>query len=294
MYPAAFGYHRPKSVQEALGVLQSNSEAKLLAGGHSLIPLMKMRFAQPQHLIDLRGLTELKGVRVEGGHLAIGSMTTHWEVQSSPLVREKCPVLSEVAAGIGDPQVRNCGTIGGSLVHADPGADYPAITLAMDAELVCQGSAGRRTVKASGWFHSLMTTEIREDEILVDIRFPLPAAPWGAAYLKLPDPASRLAMLGVAAVVGLDATDACLWAGLGVTGASSVPGRGISAERVLTGKKLDDELIENAANVIVDDLEFEAHRTCTAEDRRELCKVLTRRAVTLAKDRARAGFLAGR
>ena len=292
MYPAAFSYHRPGSVQEALRLLQSNSEAKLLAGGHSLIPLMKMRFAQPPHLIDLRDLKELKGIRIEDGHLAIGAMTTHWDLQSSPLVHEKCPVLSDVAAGIGDPQVRNFGTIGGSLVHADPGADYPAIALAMDATFVCQGTAGRRTVKATDWFLSLLTTEIHEDEILVDVRFPLPAASWGAAYVKMPDPASRLAMIGVAAVVALDATDTCSWARLGVTGASSVPARGISAERILAGKKLDDERIENAADALGGDLEFEAHRTCTAEDRQELCKVLARRAVTLAKERAKTSFSA--
>jgi carbon-monoxide dehydrogenase medium subunit len=287
MYPAAFGYHRPKSVKEALGYLASHPDAKFLAGGHSLIPLMKLRFAQPSHLIDLRELSELKAIRVGKKEIAIGAMVTHWEVQSSAEIAASCPVLSEIAAGIGDPQVRNCGTLGGSLVHADPGADYPAIALAMNATFVCRSDSGERTAKAEDWFQSLMTTGIGPDEILMEVRFALPGSNGGASYFKLPDPASRLAMLGVAAFVELDAGGTCTRAGFGITGAASVPSRGVSAERVLLGKKIDAETIAAAADAILSDVEFEPHRTCTAQDRRELCGVLTRRAATLATERAR-------
>jgi carbon-monoxide dehydrogenase medium subunit len=287
MYPAAFGYHRAKTVSDALAFLQSHPDAKCLAGGHSLIPLMKLRFAQPSHLVDLRELSELKAIRVERNELVIGSMVTHWQVQSSPEIRNACGVLTEVAAGIGDPLVRNCGTVGGSLVHADPGADYPAIALAMNATFVCRGPSKERTVKAADWFQSLMTTAIESNELLIEVRIALPAAAHGAAYFKLPDPASRLAMLGVAASIELDDDGKCARAGFGITGAGSMPSRGVSAERVLAGKVPDAEKIAEAAAAILSDVEFEPHRTCTAEDRRELCNVLTKRAATLAAERAR-------
>jgi carbon-monoxide dehydrogenase medium subunit len=286
MYPSAFNYHRPGSMQDALRLLKDKSGAKLLAGGHSLIPLMKMRLTQPEDLIDLRDVKELKGIRLADDHLVIGAMTTHWEVQSSRLVRDKSPVLCEVAGGIGDPQVRNLGTIGGSLVHADPAADYPAIALAMEAVLVCRGAGGERTVKAADWFQSLMTTAINEDEVLVEVRFPLPKGSWGATYIKTPDPASRMAMIGVAAVVTLDGKGGAASVRLGVTGASSVPGRAVSVEQGVSGKKLEDEAVRKAAETIGKDIAFEPHRTCTAQDREQICKVQVRRAIAKAWQRA--------
>ena len=193
MYPAAFEYHAPTSVKDALGLLgKHKDDAKLLAGGHSLVPMMKLRLAQPKHLIDLRKVPGLTGIKQDGNMLAFGAMTTHWEVESSALVKSKLAVLSEVAALIGDPAVRNRGTIGGSLAHADPAADYPAAMIALGAEMVCEGAKGRRTVKVDDWFKGLMTTAVGEEEILVELRVPVLPASTGAAYLKFPHPACLL------------------------------------------------------------------------------------------------------
>src|SRR5438105_11283621 len=205
MYPASFEYHAPTSVQEALGMLgQWKDDAKLLAGGHSLIPMMKLRLAQPKHIIDLRKISGLKGIKEDKGIISIGALTTHWEVESSKLIKDKCPIVSETAAMIGDPAVRNLGTIGGSLAHADPAADMPATAIAVGFEFVCEGAKGRRTVKVDDWFQGLMQTAVGEDEVLVEIRVPVPAAGTGTCYMKFPHPASRFAVVGVAAVVTLD------------------------------------------------------------------------------------------
>src|SRR3989449_4148085 len=216
MYPAAFEYHTPASVKEALGLLgKLKDDAKLLAGGHSLIPMMKLRLAQPKHLIDLRKIPGLTGIKQDGNSLAIGAMTTHWAIESSPLVKSKLAVLSEVASIIGDPAVRNRGTIGGSLAHADPAADWPAIMLALGAEMVCEGTKGRRTVKVDDWFQGLMTTALGEDELLVEVRVPLWPAGSGAAYMKFPHPASRFAVVGVAAAGTLAKQGSATKVGLG-------------------------------------------------------------------------------
>src|SRR5919109_3334399 len=191
MYPAAFEYHAPASVADALKLLGKLDDAKILAGGHSLIPMMKLRLAQPKHLIDLRKVPGLTGIKEDKDMIAIGAMTTHWEVESSKVLKAKCAVVSETAAMIGDPAVLNKGTIGGSLAHADPAADMPATVIALGAEFVCEGPKGRRTVKVDDWFQGLMATAVRDDEILVEIRVPIPAAGTGAAYMKFPHPASR-------------------------------------------------------------------------------------------------------
>ena len=171
MYPAAFEYHAPSSVNEALKLLGKLDDAKILAGGHSLIPMMKLRLAQPKHLIDLRKVSGLTGIKDDKGMIAIGAMSTHWEVESSKVLKGKCAVVSETAAMIGDPAVRNKGTIGGSLAHGDPAADMPATVIALGAEFVCQGKK-KRTVKVDDWFKGLMETALKEDELLVEIRVP--------------------------------------------------------------------------------------------------------------------------
>ena len=205
MYPAAFEYHAPTNVKDALGLLgRFKDDAKLLAGGHSLVPMMKLRLAQPKHLIDLRKVPGLSGIKEDGGAIVLGAMTTHWQMESSPLLKSKCAILSETASIIGDPAVRNLGTIGGSIAHADPAADQPATLLALGAEMVCEGPKGRRTVKVDDWFQGLMATALHEDEILVEIRVPAWPAGTGGAYLKFPHPASRFAVVGVAAMVTLD------------------------------------------------------------------------------------------
>jgi carbon-monoxide dehydrogenase medium subunit len=288
MYPAAFDYHAPTSIKEALGLLgQYKDDAKLLAGGHSLIPMMKLRLAQPKHLVDLRKVPGLSGIREEGGALAIGAMTTHWQVESSPVVKSKLPVLSEVAGLIGDPAVRNLGTVGGSLAHADPAADWPASMIALGAEFVCEGPKGRRTVKVDDWFQGIMTTAVREDEILVELRIPLPAAGTGVAYMKFPHPASRFAVVGVAAAVTLDGKGACSKAGVGVTGAGTKAVRARGVEAGLAGKHLDAGAIESAAQKAADGVDVQADLQGSVEYKSHLLRVFARRAIEAAVRRAK-------
>lgn len=286
MYPAAFEYHAPTSVNDALGLLGRLEDAKLLAGGHSLIPMMKLRLAQPKHLIDLGKVPGLTGIKEDGATLVIGAMTTHWDVESSKVLRAKCPILSETAAVIGDPQVRNLGTIGGSLAHADPAADLPATIIALGAELVCQGPKGRRTVKADDWFQGLMQTALREDEVLVEIRVPALAKGTGGAYMKFPHPASRFAVVGVAGVVTLDAKGICAKASVGVTGAGTKAVRAKGVEAALTGKKLDASTIEAAAQKAADGVDVQADLQGSVEYKSHLCRVFAKRVITEAVKRA--------
>jgi carbon-monoxide dehydrogenase medium subunit len=289
MYPAQFEYHAPTTVQDALGLLGrlKDEDAKLLAGGHSLIPMMKLRLAQPKHLIDLRRVPGLRGIKDEGGTLVIGAMTTHWEMESSSLLKQKCPVLAETAAVIGDPAVRNLGTFGGSLAHADPAADQPATIIALGAEFVCQGPQGRRTVKVDDWFQGLMSTALREDELLVEIRVPAWPAGTGACYMKFPHPASRFAVVGVAAVVTLDGAGKCTRAGVGVTGAGTKAVRARGVEAGLTGKALDAATIEAAAQKAAEGVDVQADLQGSVEYKSHLCRVFARRAITEAARRAR-------
>jgi carbon-monoxide dehydrogenase medium subunit len=288
MYPAAFEYHAPTSVQDAVGLLTKlKDDAKLLAGGHSLIPMMKLRLAQPKHLIDLRKVPGLGGIIEEGGMLAIGAMATHYQVESSPLVKSKIPALSEVGAIIGDPAVRNLGTVGGSLAHADPAADWPAVMIALGAEFVCEGPKGRRTVKVDDWFQGLMATAVREDEILVQIRVPVWAAGSAAAYMKFPHPASRFAVVGVAAALMLDAKGACTKAGVGVTGAGTKAVRAKSVEAGLVGKTLDAATIEAAAQKAAEGVDVQADLQGSVEYKSHLCRVFARRAIEAAVKRAK-------
>jgi carbon-monoxide dehydrogenase medium subunit len=288
MYPAQFEYHAPTSVKDALGLLgKLKDDAKLLAGGHSLIPMMKLRLAQPKHLIDLRKVPGLSGIREDGGALAIGAMTTHYQIESSSLVKSRLPMLAEVASVIGDPQVRNLGTIGGSLAHADPAADYPAAVIALGAELVCEGPKGRRTVKVDDWFKGLMSTAVGEDEILVEVRAPIWPAASGAAYMKFPHPASRFAVVGVAAALTLDGKGACVKAGVGVTGAGTKALRAKGVEAGLTGKPLDAATIEAAAQKAAEGVDVQADLQGSVEYKSHLLRVFARRSVEAALKRAK-------
>jgi carbon-monoxide dehydrogenase medium subunit len=288
MYPASFEYHAPASIKEVLGLLgQHKDDAKLLAGGHSLVPMMKLRLAQPKHVIDLRKVPGLSYIREDGGMLAIGAMTTHWQVESSPVVKSKIPMLAEAASVIGDPAVRNLGTIGGSLAHADPAADYPASAIALGAEFVCEGPKGRRTVKVDDWFQGLMSTAVKEDEILVEVRVPVWPAGSGGAYLKFPHPASRFAVVGVAAVVTLDGKGTCTRAGVGVTGAGTRAVRAKGVEAGVSGKALDAATIEAAAQKAADGVDVQADLQGSVEYKSHLCRVFARRALEAAAKRAK-------
>jgi carbon-monoxide dehydrogenase medium subunit len=288
MYPAQFDYHAPASVREALSLLgRLKDDAKLLAGGHSLIPMMKLRLAQPKHLIDLRKIPGLSGIKENKGGIAIGALTTHYQVESSSLLKQKCPLLPETAGGIGDPQVRNMGTIGGSLAHADPAADYPAAVMALGAELVAQGRKGKRTIKADDFFKGLLTTALQPDEILIEILIPSWPAGTGMSYTKFPHPASRFAVVGVAAVVTLDAKGACSKAGVGITGAGTKVVRAKGVEAALKGKLLDAKTIQAAAEKAPDGVDVQADLQGSVEYKTHLLKVYCRRALETALSRAR-------
>jgi aerobic carbon-monoxide dehydrogenase medium subunit len=288
MYPAAFEYHTPGSVQEALGLLGKLDDAKILAGGHSLVPMMKLRLAQPKHLIDLRKVPGLSGIKEEGGTIVIGAMTTHWEVESSKLLQAKCPVLSDTAKIIGDPAVRNKGTVGGSLAHADPAADMPATVIALGAEFVCQGPKNKRTVKVDDWFQGLMATALGEDELLVEIRVPALTPGTGAAYMKFAHPASRFAIVGAAAVITIDKQGTCTKAGVGITGAGTKAVRAKGVEAGLVGKRLDAATIEAAAQKAADGVDVQADLQGSVEYKSHLCRVFARRAIEAAAKKATA------
>jgi len=282
MYPAQFDYHTPGTVREALDLLaRHKDDAKLLAGGHSLLPAMKLRLAQPKHLVDLRKVPGLSGIKEDAGALVIGAMTTHYAVETSPLVKAKCPMLGQVAGQIGDPMVRNMGTIGGSLAHADPAADYPAAIIALGAEMVAEGPKGKRTIKADDFFKGLLTTALAEDEILTEVRVPVAAAKSGAAYMKFPHPASRFAVVGVAAVVTVDAGKVSK-ASVGITGAGTKAVRAKGVEAAITGKAADAPSIQAAAERAPEGVDVQADLQGSEDYKKHLLKVFAKRAMEAA------------
>jgi carbon-monoxide dehydrogenase medium subunit len=287
MYPAAFEYHAPATVKDALKLLGKLDDAKLLAGGHSLVPMMKLRLAQPKNIIDLRKVSGLTGIKEDKGVITVGAMVTHWEVESSKVLKAKAPVVSETAAIIGDPAVRNKGTLGGSLAHADPAADMPATALALGFEFVCEGAKGKRTVKVDDWFKGLMTTALKDDELLTQIRIPVWPAGSGAAYLKFPHPASRFAVVGVGAAVTLDKNGTCTRASIGITGAGTKAVRAKGVEAALTGRPLDAATIEAAAQKAAEGVDVQADLQGSVEYKSHLCRVFARRALEAALKRAR-------
>ena len=248
MYPAQFDYHTPGSIKEALDLLgKHKDDAKLLAGGHSLLPAMKLRLARPAHLVDLRKVPGLTGIREDGGSLVIGAMTTHYAVESSSAVKSKCPVLAATAALIGDPMVRNMGTIGGSLAHADPAADYPATIIALNAEMVVEGARGKRTIKVDDFFKGLMTTAVGGDEILTEVRVP---AGWKSTYWKLRRRGSfDFPILGVAAALKFE-KEVISEARIALGAVASRPFLVEKAGEFLKGKTLSDEVIAKAAELV--------------------------------------------
>src|SRR5215472_2676147 len=214
MIPNSFDYVAAKSLDEAITLLgKHKDDAKLLAGGHSLIPAMKLRLAQPQVLIDISRIKELSYIREDGDQIRIGATTTHYQIESSDLLRRACPLLPETATHLGDVQVRNKGTIGGSLAHADPAADWPAAVIALDAEIVATGPKGDRAIKADKFFTSLFTTALEAGEVLKEIRFAAPKGRVGQSYMKVRHPASGFAVVGIAVSLTLDGSGSCQSAG---------------------------------------------------------------------------------
>lgn len=283
MIPSAFEYSRAVSVDDALAKLRAaNGSAKLLAGGHSLIPAMKFRLSQPEALIDISRIPELSGIRSKDGTVEIGAGTVHHAVATSTMLRDVCPVIAETAGTIGDPQVRHCGTIGGSIAHADPSADYPAALLALDASIHLKGPNGARVVKARDYFRGLFTVDLAADEIIVAVQFtPVRAG----AYAKLYQRASHFAIVGVAAA--LDVSGGVIKsARIGVTGASSHATRLTDVESALAGKPASPATITQAvrnAGAAMEDINSDIH--ASAEYRRAMIPVFTERALKGALER---------
>ena len=247
MIPPAFDYHAPRSVGEALSLLGTlGSDAKLLAGGHSLLPMMKLRFAQPAHLIDLNRIPALRGIREEGGDIVIGAMTVENELIASPLLRAKAPLLAEAAKLIADPQVRNRGTIGGDLAHGDPANDHPALAIALDATLVLEGPRGQRGVKADSFFVGTYATALADDEILVAVRVPALPAGTGWAYEKLKRKTGDWATAAAAVVLRQDGGKVT-HARIALTNVGATALRAADAEKALLGQPLSDATIAAAA-----------------------------------------------
>jgi len=278
MYPAQFEYFRPTTIDEAVKLLaQHGDDAKLLAGGHSLIPAMKLRLAEPKAVVDLGRIANLSYVREVAGRIAIGAMTTHADIQASALLRARCPLLPETASHIGDMQVRNKGTIGGSLAHADPAADWPAAILALDAELDIVGPRGSRTVKATGFFVDLLQTAIGPGEILTEIR--VPATPRSVSYVKTEQKASGFALTGVAVVIDGTAVR------VAITGVAATAYRAAAVEQALTGAPITADRIARAATHAADGVDALRDIHASAEFRAHLAQVNTGRALTRALER---------
>jgi carbon-monoxide dehydrogenase medium subunit len=290
MYTAPFEYHRARSIEEAISLLgQHGDDAKLLAGGHSLIPLLKLRFTQPRHLIDVRRIPELAGVREADGAIVIGATTTHAQVERSELAQRRLPILTEAASQIGDPLVRNVGTIGGSLAHADPGADWPAVMLALGAELRVTGPRGVRTIMADDFFLDILTTALEPAEILTEIRIPIPSGKAGGSYAKFRHPASGYALIGVAAQLSIGSGNTIEEARVAVTGVSTRATRARVTEAMLVGKEPNEDDIAIAARRIVDGLEPRADSQGSVAYKQHLAAAYARRAITKAIERAGAG-----
>ena len=284
MISSAFAYHAPSSVAEAASLLaEHGEEAKLLAGGHSLIPLMKLRLAEPSVLIDLGKIGDMAYIHeADGGGLAIGAMTTYASLVSSELVRQRAPALADAASQVADAQVRNMGTIGGSLAHADPAGDLPAVAIALRAELVTSSTGGHRAIGADDFFVDLFTTALEAGEILNEIRIPALPPNSGSAYAKFGNKASHYAIVGVAAVVSRNADGSCAGASIGITGAGANAVRAADAEAALEGSALDDAAIKAAAAVAGNGIEFNEDVHASAEYRAHLTAVFADRAIRAA------------
>jgi aerobic carbon-monoxide dehydrogenase medium subunit len=288
MIPAQFDYLTPATLDEALALLaQHADDAKILAGGHSLIPAMKLRLAMPAVLIDIGRIRDLAYIREEDGQICIGAMTTHFQIEASDYLRRICAILPEAAAEIGDAQVRNRGTLGGSLAHADPAADWPAVIIALKAEMVVVGSQGERRIAADDFFVDMLTTALDAGEILREIRIPVPTGKYGQVYLKAAQPASGFAVVGVAVHLLRTADGACESASVGITGVAAKAYRAKGVEALLAGSSLDNPTIAKAAATAADGVTINGDLYASETYRTHLAQVYTRRAISEAAARAK-------
>ncbi len=287
MIPAAFEYHAPTSLRHAITLLHRyDGEARVLAGGMSLIPMMKLRLANLDAVVDLGRIEALSFIDETDDGLTIGAMTTHYAIESSEAVKRRAPLLAETATMVGDVQIRNRGTIGGSVAHADPAADLPAALLALEARFRIAGGPRRRTVRADRMFVDAYTTSLEEGEIIVEVRVPATPAGTGWSYQKLANRASRFAVVGAAALVTVSSDGTCARVRVGVTGAGPSPFRARGTERYLTGKPLTDEIIAKAAKRATAGVDFLGDVHGSPAYREHLTAEMTKRAITQAKERA--------
>jgi aerobic carbon-monoxide dehydrogenase medium subunit len=284
--PRPFEYHAPRSLAEAFALLAEHGDgAKLLAGGHSLLPMMKLRFAEPGHLVDLGKLADLKGIREAGGELCIGAMTTEHELIGSALLQQKCPLIVEGARQIADPQVRYRGTLGGDLSHGDPGNDHPALMLALDASFVLASASGERVVTADDFFVGTFMTALAPDEIMTEIRIPAPAAGAGYCYAKLKRKTGDFAT-AAAAVMLFMRGDAVSDVRIALTNVAPTAIRARDAEQSLKGKPLDDTSIADAARLAMSVCEPVEDLRGDVDYKTAMAGEMTRRALTVASERA--------
>jgi carbon-monoxide dehydrogenase medium subunit len=280
MIPESFDYQRASTVSEAISLLQQHGEdAKIVAGGHSLVPTMKLRLATPGTLIDIGGISELKYINDKGDHLAIGAGATHWMIESSDLIQKKAPGLSQAAAQVGDVQVRNRGTIGGVLAHSDPQADYPGVVLALDATLVVEGSSGERTIAVSDYFTGLWETALGDDELLTEVRIPTDSANANSCYLKFPQPASRYPYVGCAVAMDSSA-GSCSDIRVGFSGVGETAFRDSGVEDALRGNTLNESAIASASAKAADGRNVLSDVFVSEEYRRAMAQVYVKRALT--------------
>ena len=287
MIPSGFEYHAASSVEDAIKLLSEHEDAKILAGGHSLLPMMKLRFAEPAHLVDINGIGELKGICLDGDHIHIGAMTTENELIASDVLRQHCPLLVDAAKLVADPQVRNRGTIGGDVAHGDPGNDHPAVMLALDAEFVIQGPDGKRTQPANGFFMGTYWTALEEGELLTEIRVPVLKAGTGYGYNKLKRKTGDYATAGSPVVLSLDG-DVCREIRIGLTNVAPMAIRAEAAEDLLRGKVIDEALIEQAAEQVMAACDPAEDLRGDAEYKTHMAAEMARRSIRDALERARS------
>ncbi len=289
MIPPAFDYAVPKTLAEAIALLAQNPEAKVLAGGHSLIPLMKLRLASPALLVDINRLSELSYIREEGGWLKIGALTREVDLDESALVQQKYPLLADTTRVIADPLVRNMATVGGNLAHADPANDHPATMLAYGAQIVAAGPQGERVIPAEDFFLDAFQTALTHEEILTEIRIPAPRPGSGGAYMKVERKVGDFATAAVAAQITLDASGSIESAGIGLTNVGLTPIKATAAEAALKGQPPDEATLRRAAELAAEAAQPISDQRGSEEYKRSLVKTLTIRALRQAIARAQGG-----
>ncbi len=287
MKPPRFDYLAPSSIDEALAILRQHGEqAKVLAGGQSLVPLLNFRLARPAYLVDLNEISGLDGIRVDGGHLAIGAMARQRAVETSGLVRQHCSLLADAMPQIGHVQIRNRGTVGGSLAHADPAAELPAVVAALAGDLVIRSARGERTLKPEQFFKAFLTTAAEPDELLVEVRLPAMPPRTGSAFLEISRRHGDFALVGVAATVTVDTNGVCTGGTLALTGVGPTPVVATDAMPTLFGVKPDIRALEDVGRRVSETLRPESDLHASSDYRKQVAGVLVRRALARAAERA--------